>query len=95
MVLRWRGGLERIEGFCLLADCCQIEWSEEIGLERAGLNGENSNLSLDQRWIWCKKQTKGLVKCSFVACWFIDESEVSLVFTMFSIDEIRKNRRNI
>ena len=39
-VLRWRGGLERIDGFCLLADCCQIEWSEEIGLERAGLNGE-------------------------------------------------------
>ena len=32
-VLRWRGGLERIEGFCLLADCCQIEWSEEIGRE--------------------------------------------------------------
>ena len=39
-MLRWRGGLERIDGFCLLADCCQIEWSEEIGLERAGLNGE-------------------------------------------------------
>ena len=46
-MLRWRGGLERIEGFCLLADCCQIEWSEEIGLERAGLDKENSNLSLD------------------------------------------------
>ena len=94
-MLRWRGGLR--ENRRVFA--CSLIAAESSGVkfleEKTGLNGGNSNLSLHQRWSLCKKQTKGLVKCSFVACWFIDESEVSLVFTKSSIDEIRKNRRNI
>ena len=89
-MLRWRGGLERIEGLCLLADCCRIEWGEAFGREKGCMGKIQTCL-----WISDGFGVRNKQKCLFVACWFIDESEVSLVFTIFSIDKIRKNRRNI
>ena len=82
--------MENIEGFS-----CSLIAAESSGVkfleEKTGLNGGIQTCL----WISDGFGVRNKQKCSFVACWFIDESEVSLVFTKSSIDEIRKNRRNI